>query len=85
MHEPITFSDNEILSMYKIIGKNVKICREEKGMSQLELSQSMGYKSVSLISAAELVSDGKHFNLEHLYRISKVLDIKLSRLIETEE
>jgi len=37
----------------------------------------MGYKSVSLVSAAELAKDGKHFNLEHLYKISKILDIEM--------
>ncbi|QOY55168.1 helix-turn-helix transcriptional regulator [Candidatus Sulfurimonas marisnigri] len=81
MQESIIFSDKEILLMYKNIGKNVKKCREEKGLSQLQLSHSMGYSSVSLVSAAELASDNKHFNLEHLYKISKILDIELSYLI----
>ena len=80
MQEPITFSDDEIFEMHKTIGKNVKKCREEKGFSQLQLSYAMGYKSVSLVSAAELAKDGKHFNLEHLYKISKIFDIELSVL-----
>lgn len=82
MQEPISFSEDELLTMYKIIGKNVKKHREEKKMSQLELSHAMGYKSVSLVSAAELASDGKHFNLEHMYKISKILNIKLSTLVK---
>ena len=81
MQESITFTDDEILTMYKAIGQNVKKYREEKGISQLQLSYAMGYKSVSLVSAAELASDGKHFNLEHLYKISKILDIKISSLV----
>ena len=80
MQEPITFSAEEILSMYKIIGLNVKKYREESGLSQLQLSYAMGYKSVSLVSAAELANDGKHFNLEHLYKISRIFDIELSLL-----
>lgn len=80
MQEHITFTDDEILAMYKIIGHNVKKHREEKGFSQLQLSFAMGYKSVSLVSAAELAKDDKHFNLEHLYKISKILDIELSLL-----
>jgi len=80
MQEPITFSDDEILTMYKIVGQNVKKYREEKAFSQLQLSYAMGYKSVSLVSAAELAQNSKHFNLEHLYKISKILDIELSLL-----
>lgn len=68
--------------MYKAIGKNVKRFREKQGMSQLQLSHAMGYSSVSLVSAAELANDGKHFNLEHMYKISKILDIKLSTLVK---
>ena len=68
------FSNKEISDLYKDIGKKVKELRELKNVTQLELSLEMGYKSVSLVSAAELCNDGKHFNIEHLYRISKVLD-----------
>ena len=81
MQEPISFSDDEILAMHKTIGKNVKRYREEKGISQLQLSYAMGYKSVSLVSAAELASDGKHFNLEHLYKIAKILNMNMQELI----
>lgn len=82
MQESIVFSDDEISLMYKLIGKNVKKYRELKGMSQLQLSNAMGYSSVSLVSAAELCNDGKHFNLEHLYKISKILDVTISELAQ---
>jgi transcriptional regulator with XRE-family HTH domain len=75
------FTKNEIDEFHIEIGKRVKEERNKKGMTQLELSLSMGYKSVSLVSAAEVASDGKHFNLEHLYKISKVLDISIHNLI----
>lgn len=75
------FTKNEIDEFQIEIGKRVKEERNKKGMTQLELSLSMGYKSVSLVSAAEVSSDGKHFNLEHLYKISKVLDISIHDLI----
>ncbi len=77
------FSDAEILAIYKVIGENVKRYRMQKGISQLSLSQEMGYSSVSLVSAAELCSDGKHFNIEHLYKISKILDIPISQFFES--
>lgn len=83
MQESIVFSDDEIGLMYKRIGENVKKYRELKGMSQLQLSNAMGYSSVSLVSAAELCKDGKHFNLEHLYKIAKILDINICELLNT--
>lgn len=81
MQEQLSFTEEEIETFYKNVGENVKRFRELKGMSQLELSHAMGYKSVSLVSAAELCSDGKHFNLEHIYKISKILDIDILQLI----
>lgn len=72
------FSDIEIQNIYKLIGKNVKYYRTLKEISQLTLSYEMGYKSVSLVSAAELCNDGKHFNIEHLYKISKILDVPIT-------
>ena len=50
--------------LYKIIGQNVAKYRKEKGLSQLDLSLAMGYKSVSVVSGAEIYYNGKHFNLE---------------------
>ena len=49
---------------YKTIGKNVARLRKEKQLSQLELSLAMGYKSVSVVSGAEICYNSKHFNLE---------------------
>lgn len=69
---------NEIDAFYRSLGKKVKEEREKKNMTQLELSLAMGYKSVSLVSSAELYTKQKHFNLEHLYKISKILDVKMS-------
>lgn len=78
----MNFSENEIDDFYIKIGKNVKKYREEKGLTQLQLTYEMNYKSVSLVSAAELYKNKKHFNLEHLYKISKILDIDFEMLIE---
>ncbi len=68
------FGDKEVSGLYEYIGKRVKELRESRNMTQLELSLEMGYRSVSLVSAAELCNDGKHFNIEQLYKISKILD-----------
>ena len=76
------FSDKAILKLHKRVGKNVKKYRMQKGLSQLELAYAMGNKSVSLISAAELASDNKKFNIEHLYKISVILDVEICEFLK---
>lgn len=76
------FSKGEIDDFYIQVGKKVKQLRELNNMTQLELSYAMGYKSVSLVSAAELYKNKKHFNLEHLYKISKIFKIDLSEFFK---
>ena len=73
----------EIDVMYQTIGANVMRIRKEKGMSQLDLALAMGLKSVGLVSVAELYHNRKHFNLEHLYKISVVLDIPIAQFFES--
>jgi transcriptional regulator with XRE-family HTH domain len=80
--DSLNFSEIEIDNLYKRIGSNVKYFRTQKGITQLELSLEMGYRSVSLVSAAELYTNKKHFNLEHLYKISQVLDISMCSFLE---
>ena len=68
--------------LYKIIGQNVAKYRKEKGLSQLDSSLAMGYKSVSVVSGAEIYYNGKHFNLEHLLKISQILNIEISEFLK---
>ncbi len=68
--------------LYQIIGKNVAKIRKEKGLSQLDLSLQMGYKSVSIVSGAEIYYNGKHFNLAHLLKISQILDVNICDFFE---
>ena len=72
------FSKDEIDNFYIQVGKKVKQLRELNSMTQLELSYAMGYKSVSLVSAAELYKNKKHFNLEHIYKMSKIFNTEIS-------
>ena len=68
--------------LYKIIGQNVAKYRKEKGLSQLDLSLAMGYKSVSVVSGAEIYYNGKHFNIEHLLKISQILKVDISEFFK---
>ncbi|UCN00216.1 helix-turn-helix domain-containing protein [Sulfurimonas sp. SWIR-19] len=62
----------EVERLHKRIGKNVKKLREGKKLTQLDLALAIGQKSTTIISQAELGTN-KHFNIEQLYKISKVL------------
>ncbi len=75
------YSDDSIEEFYKLIGQNVKKYRIEKNMTQLELTHEMGLKSVSLVSAAELYTNKTHFNIEHLHKISRILEIDICKLM----
>lgn len=78
------FSKDEVERVYKIIGLNVKKYRILRGLTQLDLSYEMGNKSVSLVSSCEPCTNGKHFNVEHLYKISKILEIPIGNFFEWE-
>lgn len=42
----------------------------------------MGYKSVSVVSFAEICLKGAHFNIAHLLQIAKILDVPFVSLFE---
>ena len=71
-------SEDEIVRFYALVSKNVKKYRLEKGMSQMDLGLEIGIKSVAFFSNAECNRYDKHFNLEHLYKMAKALDIHIS-------
>jgi len=63
--------------IYRKIALQVKKIREEKNITQLELSHAIGHKSVSVISCAEIGHNGYHFNIEHLSKIAYVLEVNI--------
>lgn len=69
--------NEEIKQFHQKIAKNVARIRKEKKISQLELSLSLGYQSVSLVAGAEAGYKNIHFNLEHLYKISQILKVEI--------
>ena len=73
----------EIKEFYEKIGKNVKKKRLEKGYSQLDLALEIDIKSVAFYSNCENVRYNKHFNLEHLYKLSKVLNTDICEFFKS--
>lgn len=75
-------SEEEIQTFYKVVSSNVKKARLEAEMSQLDLSLKLGIKSIAFYSNCENLRYEKHFNLEHIYKISKALDIDICTLLD---
>jgi transcriptional regulator with XRE-family HTH domain len=63
--------------LHKLIGSNVARLRKKKNLSQLQLSIEIGNKSPSLISAGEIYTNKRHFNIVQLQKIAKVLDVDI--------
>ncbi len=76
------FSDEELELFHKKIGSIVKKYREERNTTQMQLALAINHTSVGHVAKAELYKYGKHFSLEQLYKISKVLNIKMSVFFE---
>lgn len=66
---------------YKLVSKNVKKYRQEKGESQLEFSQNIGFNSVSFYCDCENNKNGKHFNLLHVVRIADYLKVDINTIL----
>ncbi len=75
-------TDEELKIFYADVSKRVKQLRIKASMTQLDLSLEIGIKSVAFYSNCENNRYGKHFNLEHVYKISKVFNIPLSVFFE---
>jgi transcriptional regulator with XRE-family HTH domain len=85
MNLNIEISEDEIELFHRYIGRRVKYLRQNQGLSQLQLALAMGFNSVSSIAKAEIGVENKHFNLEHLYKIAKILEIDLCDFVQDVE
>ena len=74
--------ESQIDDFYKMIGSNVKKIRNERGLTQLQLSQALGHKSVGLVSQSELYLKKQHFNLKHLYQLAYILDCNVEDFLQ---
>ncbi|PHQ89745.1 MAG: transcriptional regulator [Sulfurimonas sp.] len=78
----IDFENGKLEDFYKLISKNILRIRKEKKVSQLKLANAIGHQNSTFFGKAELLAENKHFNLEHLYKISKVLEIDISEFFK---
>lgn len=69
-------------TFFKTISSNIKRIRKEKAMSQLEVALSIGHRSSGFYANIENYSHGKHFNLKHLLRLSKLFDVPIEEFFK---
>ena len=77
--------ESQIDDFYKLIGENVKKMRNKKGLTQLQLSQALGHKSVGLVSQSELYLKKQHFNLKHLYQLAYILECNVEDFLKKQQ
>ena len=63
-----------------IVSANVKKYREEKGFTQMQLALEIGMSGGAYLGRAELRKKNHHFNIRHIAKISKVLEIEIEDL-----
>jgi putative transcriptional regulator len=76
----INFSNHtqeEVTEFYRRVSSNVRRIRESKGMKQLDVALEIDIKSVAFYSNCENCKYGKHFNLEHLYKLAKTFTVDI--------
>ena len=75
-------TEEEIELLHNRVSNNVKHYRLKKDMSQLELALTIGMKSAAFFGNAENNTNHKHFNIEHIYKISKALGVPIANFFE---
>ena len=78
MQEYSDVSQEYINEQYIKISQNVKSVRVLKNYTQEQLALSMGFSTATFYTNAENNKRGKHFSIEHLIKIAKILDINIS-------
>jgi len=74
---PEIANEEEVNNFSQKVSDNVKKFRLESNLSQLETALSIGQKSSGFYANAENNSHGKHFNLIHLYKLSKLFEVNI--------
>ena len=65
------------------VSANVKKYREQRKYTQMQLALEIGLSGSAYLGRAELRKPNHHFNIKHLAKIAKVLDIPIACFFET--
>ena len=75
--------DDEIEEQYRHISNKIKELRISKKITQENMALAMGFTTATFYTNAENNRQGKHFNLEHIIKISKIMKIPLSNIFNS--
>jgi len=81
LKDNLTAEKDEIDVVNKLISLKIKSIRIEKGYSQLEIANLMGFNSPTFFGHAEANRENKYFNMEHIYMISKIFNVDMHKII----
>ena len=68
--------------VHDIVSANVKRIRKAKNITQLDLAHEIGLVGNAYIARAENRKKNHHFNIEHLVKIAKVLEVDICEFFE---
>lgn len=68
-----------------IVSRNVIKYRKLKGYTQMQLALEIGMSGGAYLGRAEIRKNNHHFNIKHLAKISKVLDIDIEFFFKRED
>ena len=78
----VEITEEELNEFYKRVGQNVKEQRKKHNITQMQLALAINHNSVGHVAKAELNKFNKHFSIQQLYKIAKVLKIDMCELIK---
>lgn len=79
---PKITTDDEDKEFFDMVARNVKKIRQEKGLSQLETALSIGQASSGFYANMENNAHNKHFNLLHLFKLSKLFECEICQFFK---
>ena len=72
---PNIVTEEEEKAFFELVASNIKRIRKEKNLSQLEVALSIGQKAPGFYANMENNTYGKHFNLSHLLKLSRLFEV----------
>ena len=64
------------------VSANVARMRQERGYSQLRLALEIGLSGAAYLGRMEIRAKNHRFNLEHIAKIAKVLDVEITEFFK---
>jgi transcriptional regulator with XRE-family HTH domain len=79
---PQITAEEENEKFFALVTSNVKKIRNSKGISQLETALSISQAGGGFYANMENNAHGKHFNLLHLFKLSKLFKCDISEFFK---